>query len=362
MARLALLVVAALVLLAAYANASASEGSAVLILTPSNFDNEIGGDLPALVEFFAPWCGHCKTLAPEYEVLAQTFAKLPVKVASVDADAHRELGSRFGVSGFPTIKYFPAGSTTPEDYSGGRTAADMTDFINKKTGTNGKIKTAASAVVTLTSSNFDSIVGHNQDVLVEFYAPWCGHCKRLTPDYEKAALSIEGEDAVVLAKVDADEQKELGTRFGVTGYPTLKWFPKNTKEGEAYSGGRTPKEFVEFVNEKSGTERIVGGGFLDTAGRIAGLDAIVAKFKANPSQRNALVVEAEKFNAAGDKNAEFAKFYPIAMKRIIAKGQGFVAEESARLARLLAGGGITAKSVAQFSKRINIVKQFADSE
>jgi hypothetical protein len=61
-----------------------------------------------------------------------------------------------------------------------------------------------------------------------------------------------------------DEQKALGSRFGVSGYPTLKWFPRGNSEGEAYNGGRSPKDFVEFVNEKSGTERLVGGGFLDT--------------------------------------------------------------------------------------------------
>jgi protein disulfide-isomerase A6 len=96
----------------------------------------------------------------------------------------------------------------------------------------------------------------------------CGHCKRLTPDYEKTAQSLEGEDAVVIAKVDADAEKALGSRFGVSGYPTLKWFPRGNAEGEAYNGGRSPKDFVEFVNEKSGTERLVGGGFLESVCNI----------------------------------------------------------------------------------------------
>jgi len=332
--------------------------SSVLILDGTNFDSEIGGEHPALVEFYAPWCGHCKSLAPEYEVLAQTFAKLPVKIASVDADKHRELGSRFGVSGFPTIKYFPAGSTTPEDYSGGRTAGDMVDFINKKAGTNARVKAAASSVVVLDSNNFDSIVGKDKDVLIEFYAPWCGHCKRLTPDYEKTAQSLEGEDSVVIAKVDADEQKALGTRFGVTGYPTLKWFPRGNAEGEAYNGGRSPKDFVEFVNEKSGTERLVGGGFLETAGRTPELDVLAAKFlESDKSGREAVAKEATAFKPSG-KNAEFTKFYGLIMNKINKSGDAAVAEEVARLQRLLAGGGITPKSAAQFHKRINIVSQF----
>jgi len=330
----------------------------VLILDPTNFDAEIGGGHPALVEFFAPWCGHCKQLAPEYEVLATTFKNAPVKVASVDADKHRELGTRFGVSGFPTIKWFPAGSTTPEDYSGGRTAADMTDFINRKAGTNVKAKAAATAVTVLTPSNFDSIVlDTKKDVLVEFYAPWCGHCKKLTPDYEKVATSFDGEEGVVIAKCDADAHKELGTRFGVSGFPTIKFFPRDNKEGEAYNGGRSPKDFVDFINQRAGTERIVGGGFGPEAGRIAALDELASRFKSSPGERSSILKEAEGTSVADHKNAEFAKFYTLAMKRIIEKGDSYATEEVSRLQRMLSGA-ISGKNAAQFNKRINILKQF----
>jgi protein disulfide-isomerase-like protein len=347
--------------LAIAATAFASEGgpSDVLILSPDNFDAEIGGDKPALVEFFAPWCGHCKSLAPEYDILATTFAKQPVKIASVDADKHRELGSRFGVSGFPTIKYFPAGSKEPEDYSGGRTAPDMVDFINRKAGTSVRIKSSPSAVTVLTPSNFDSVVLDNKkDVLVEFYAPWCGHCKKLAPDYDKAAASLEGEETAAIAKVDCDDHKELCSKYGVSGYPTLKFFPKDNKEGEAYNGGRTPKDFVEFFNQRSGTERSVGGGFSAEAGRIESLDELASRFKSNPSDRSKILKEAEGIKANDHKNAEFAKFYTLAMKRIIEKGDNYAGEEVSRLQRMLTGT-IAAKNAAQFNKRINILKQFA---
>lgn len=55
-------------------------------------------------------------------------------IAKVDADAHRDLGSRFGVRGYPTLKWFPKGSTDPEDYSGGRSADDIISFVNQKAG------------------------------------------------------------------------------------------------------------------------------------------------------------------------------------------------------------------------------------
>ena len=66
--------------------------------------------------FFFAGCGHCKALAPTYEKLGEAFAKADdVIIAKVDADGDKTLGSRFGVSGFPTIKYFPKGSTSAEE-------------------------------------------------------------------------------------------------------------------------------------------------------------------------------------------------------------------------------------------------------
>jgi len=313
------------------------------------------------VEFYAPWCGHCKSLAPEYELVATAFKGQAVKVANVDADKHRDLGSRFGVTGFPTLKWFPAGAKEPEAYQGGRTAKDLVDFINSKTGLHGKIKSAPTAVTVLTESNFASIVKDpTKDVLVEFYAPWCGHCKKLAPDYEKVGQSFEGESNVVIAKLDADDHKSVATEFGVTGYPTLKWFPKDNKAGEAYEGGRSPQDFVDFINAKTGTERTVGGGYSESAGRNSELDEIAREFMSSTSTRKSLLDRATKVaDALPAKQQEWAKFYTLTMKRVIEKGDKFVGEESLRLKRLLDSGSINAKNTEQFSKRLNIVKQFS---
>ena len=67
--------------------------------------------------FWSVGCGHCKALAPTYEKLGEVFAKADdVVIAKVDADADKDLGGRFGISGFPTLKYFPKGSTSAERY------------------------------------------------------------------------------------------------------------------------------------------------------------------------------------------------------------------------------------------------------
>jgi protein disulfide-isomerase A6 len=341
----------------------AVSASDVLKLEPDTFDQHIGLDQPALVEFFAPWCGHCKSLAPEYEILATTFAKHPVKIASVDADQHKSLGSRFGVQGFPTLKWFNAGSSEGEPYNGGRTAADLIDFVNKKIGTNLKIKTAPTATTVLDTDNFDAIVKDtSKDVLVEFYAPWCGHCKRLEPDYEKVAKSFEGEDSVVIAKVDADKHKEVGSAYGVSGFPTIKFFPKDNKAGEDYNGGRTPEDFVQFINERSGTHRTVGGGYSAEAGRIPELDAIASQFASSGADYASLAKQIEEVAASSavqsHPNAAFAKFYTIAAKKYASGTTNFGDSESARLTRMLSGS-IKPADRAAFSKRKNIASAFS---
>lgn len=152
--------------------------SAVIDLTPSNFDSIVlKSGKPALVEFFAPWCGHCKNLAPTWEELASNFqyATDKVTVAKVDADQHKELGKRFGVQGFPTLKWFDGKSAKPIDYEGGRDLESLQKYITEKSGVKAKVKgKLPSRVVMLDNQSFKQKVGKDQDVLVAFTAPWCG--------------------------------------------------------------------------------------------------------------------------------------------------------------------------------------------
>ena len=67
-------------------------------------------------------------------------------------------------------------------------------------------------VVVLMEENFEKEVGQDRAALVEFYAPWCGHCKALAPTYEKVATAFKMEEDVVVANVDAEFREEEAER------------------------------------------------------------------------------------------------------------------------------------------------------
>ncbi|XP_069590818.1 protein disulfide-isomerase A2 [Ranitomeya imitator] len=98
-------------------------------------------------------------------------------------------------------------------------------------------------VLVLNQKNFDNALRTYKYLLVEFYAPWCGHCQELAPKYSKAAETLKEKTSEArLAKVDATEEKDLGDEFGVSGYPTLKFFHNGNRTGHIDYGGRRDTE------------------------------------------------------------------------------------------------------------------------
>lgn len=85
---------------------------------------------PTLVMFFAPWCGHCHTAAPELIKTAQQLAGKGVNVAAVDCDAAPQVARALGIKGYPTIRFFAGGKGA--DYQGPRTSLALTAFAQNQ--------------------------------------------------------------------------------------------------------------------------------------------------------------------------------------------------------------------------------------
>jgi len=102
----------------------------------------------------------------------------------------------------------------------------------------------------ITDADFEVKSKSSEFALIEFFAPWCGHCKKLAPEFEAAAKKLEDQDNVQLFTVDCTVNTKVCADFGVKGYPTLKWF----KDGEAsdYNGGRTEATIVSYVMKAIG--------------------------------------------------------------------------------------------------------------
>ena len=103
----------------------------------------------------------------------------------------------------------------------------------------------------MTDENFYKATIDNDFLFVEFYAPWCGHCKSLAPEYEKAAQKLAKSGSEVrLAKIDTTIEKVSGEKYAIEGFPTLKLF-KNGKPID-YEGGRSSKDIINWLAKKTG--------------------------------------------------------------------------------------------------------------
>ncbi|KAH6604668.1 disulfide isomerase 1 [Trichoderma cornu-damae] len=111
------------------------------------------------------------------------------------------------------------------------------------------VASAESDVTSLTKDTFNDFINSNDLVLAEFFAPWCGHCKALAPEYEEAATALK-EKNIKLAKVDCVDEADLCKDHGVEGYPTLKVF-RGLDKVTPYTGQRKAAGITSYMVKQS---------------------------------------------------------------------------------------------------------------
>jgi len=150
----------------------------------------------------------------------------------------------------------------------------------------------------------------------------------------------------------------LGSKYGVTGFPTLIYYSKTDKTGDRYSGARELTDLVAHVNSKAGTSRQDDGHLHATVGRDSTLDELAQKFVANPADRASLTTEAENRAKAVASENPHAAWYAKFMAVIVKKGDDWVSKEQERVKGILDSGSLSVEKVDEFTIRTNILSAF----
>jgi len=169
----------------------------------------------------------------------------------------------------------------------------------------GLVALAHGAAPELDATNFDDVaLNAGKAAFVKFYAPWCGHCKKMKPSWDQLADEFKDSSTVVIADVDCtkDNNKDLCSRFGVRGYPTIKYFTGSTgPDGAAYEGGRELADLKKFASTSLGPSCDWTHKDLCSAEKLAELETVGALTQ---EVRDTKIAEHEKAIKEAEKHFE----------------------------------------------------------
>lgn len=195
-----------------------------------------------IVEFYAPWCGHCKNLQPAYEKAAKTLEGL-AKVAAVDCDddSNKPFCGQFGVQGFPTLKIIKPGKKpgkpVVEDYNGQRTAKDIVDAVIDK---------IPNHVRRVEDKTLETFLAESKDSAKAILFTDKGKTSALM-----RAVAIDFKDSLTVAQI-RDKEKASVELFGITKFPTLLVLPGGKEaEGIIYEGELKKAPIVDFLSKST---------------------------------------------------------------------------------------------------------------
>ncbi|WAR10004.1 DJC10-like protein [Mya arenaria] len=205
-----------------------------------------GDDDIWLVDFYADWCGPCQQLAPEWRRLAKMMKQTKnVHVGMVECQEEQSLCQQQKVQSYPTLRLFPPKSRGGSyfSYNGWNRDADSLrawayEFL-------------PSSVETVTYNSFQKNIAQSKDPwILDFYAPWCGHCQVFKPEFEKVAESLKGIGKA--GKVDCTQEQGLCRQAGVNSYPTVRFYPGSQGGTQQnYHGwdiaSQNAEEIIQFV-------------------------------------------------------------------------------------------------------------------
>uniref|UniRef100_A0A8C2WLW8 DnaJ homolog subfamily C member 10 n=1 Tax=Cyclopterus lumpus TaxID=8103 RepID=A0A8C2WLW8_CYCLU len=194
----------------------------VMILDPSSFSEKVTaeGQIWA-VDFYAPWCGPCQALIPEWRRMARLLSG-QILVGSVDCQHFQSFCQGQSVRSYPEIRLYLGNTRQPDRY----TYAPSYNGWNRDSHSlrSWALSSLPRASVDLTPESFRSLVLSGQDHwILDFYAPWCGPCQHFAPEFEVMARVLKGK--VRAGKVDCQAHHQTCQSAGITAYPTVRFYP-----------------------------------------------------------------------------------------------------------------------------------------
>ncbi|KAF3040130.1 hypothetical protein E8E12_008465 [Didymella heteroderae] len=224
----------------AHAESMYSKKSGVLNIAGTDYDRVIAkSNYTSIVEFYAPWCGHCKNLKPAYEKAAQSLAGI-AKVAAVNCDEemNKPFCGQMGVQGFPTLKIVrpgkKPGKPTVEDYQGPRSAKGIVDAVKDK---------VPNIVKRVTDKNLDEWLQENKDSAKAILFSDKG-----VVSATMRALAIDFAGVISVAQIKKSEKTAV-EKYGVTEFPSLVLVPAGSEEPIKHEGKVEKEAMVKFLSQ-----------------------------------------------------------------------------------------------------------------
>jgi len=257
--------------------AAAAPAAGSQVLTPQDFKQTIA-DGVWFIEHFSPYCRHCRNFEPTWNRVVDNFEKekpdLGIHLAQVNCALNGDLCTENGVTGYPQMNLYRNGLFV-ETFTKDRDFDILVDFLLARAEHTANSLSSSTAVeqeemvaeivpvdensvvhvsqaesnplgevISLTSETFDNFVSQ-APTFVKFFAPWCGHCKKLAPTWTQVARRMQHK--LNIAEVNCDEFKSLCSKQGVTGYPMLFYYSHGAKT--EYSGSRKYEPLVAFADK-----------------------------------------------------------------------------------------------------------------